>query len=104
MSYVDLIMDSLKEKEYVILEEPKKALITMGKEGSMANNTYLGHCVKFKLRDHPLAKIFTLFIVDKKGIDKFHCGYSILGIRDLPPVMWFKESDDTLTILEGLYI
>lgn len=101
MSYIDLVVDIIKDKVYIILEEPKRASIIMGE---MSGLTGLGSCIKFKISEHPMCRSYTLFVSDKVTKGELHNGYSIFGESIFPDVCWFKEPDDILTIVEGFYI
>lgn len=104
MSYIDLVVDIIKDKGYIILEEPKRASIIMGEMSGLTGNTYLGSCIKFKISEHPMRRSYTLFVSDKVTKGELHNGYSIFGESVFPDVCWFKEPDDILTIVEGFYI
>lgn len=51
-----------------------------------------------------MCRSYTLFVSDKVKNGELHNGYPIFGTRVFPDVCWFKEPDDILTIIEGLYI
>lgn len=102
MSYVDVVLDALKEKGYEIYKEPKRATIQRCSYGF--NEKVTGNCIEYYAKDGMFSKVVTLFVADKERVSGFHNGYSKFFRSDLPIVIWFKENLDKITIIEGFYI
>lgn len=101
MKYVYKTLKAIEDKKYTITHRPTRACIEIEDVGYKKFN---GYVVEFE-RSLPIGQNhYNLFIADKEDSVTFHNGWSLLGDRSMPDILWFKEPYDRVTILGEFYI
>lgn len=101
MTNVEKVVKAIEEKEFTITHYPCRAYIEVYEANYKG---FYGSVVEFEKVTPKTSSKYTLFISDKEDHDQFHNCLSLIGDRSMPDVLWFKETDDKITRLEGFYI
>lgn len=101
MTNVEKVLKVIDAKGYTITQYPCRASLKMEHE----KQVFLGKYIEFKGKSYFGVHVYKLFISDEIDGRNFHNGCSVLGSGNrIPDVLWFKEEQDKITMLEGLYI
>ena len=101
MTNIEKVVKAIQDKKYTITHYPTRAYIEIEDVGY---KKFDGSVVEFE-RALPIGNTgYTLFIADKEDSVNFHNGWSLLGDRSMPDILWFKEPYDRVTILGEFYI
>lgn len=101
MTNVERVMEVLEEREFTITHYPCRASIEIY---GADFKRFEGNVVEFEKAITGALIKHTLFISDKEDHVQFHNGFSLISDDSMPDVLWFKELNDKITSLEGLYI
>lgn len=97
-----MVVKVIKDKGYNITQNPYKTKL----KKECDNQIFLGVSLEFEYKSFWGIRKHKIFISNKEDSRNFHNGSSVLGARDLPSVIWFKEVYDEITRVEysGLLI
>lgn len=101
MTNVERVIKAIEDRGFTITHYPCRASIEIYEADFKC---FEGNVVEFEKVTSTTSFKYTLFIADKEDRDQFHNGFSLISDNSMPDVLWFKESDDKITRLEGLYI
>lgn len=101
MTNVEKVLKVIEGKGYTITQYP--CIASLKKE--YEKQVFLGKYMEFKYKSYFGEHRYMLFISDEIDRRNFHNGCLVLGSGNrIPEILWFKEGQDKITILEGLYI
>lgn len=101
MTNIEKVVKVIEDRGFTITHYPTRGYIEIEDVGYKKFN---GSIVEFE-KALPIGQNrYTLFIADNEDSINLHNGCSLLSDRSIPDILWFKESYDRVTILEGLYI
>ena len=101
MTNVEKVINLIEKKGYTITQYPYRASIEIYEADF---ERFEGNVVEFEYVTSVTSIKYTLFISDEEDHDQFHNGFSVISDNSMPYVLWFKETNDKITSLEGLYI
>ena len=101
MTNVERVVKAIEEKEFTITHYPCRASIKIYEANF---KRFEGNVVEFEKVTPGTSIKYTLFISDEEDHVQFHNGFSLISDDSMPDVLWFKETDDKITRLEGFYI
>ena len=101
MTNVEKVLNALEDTGYTITQYPCRASIEINEIGY---KRFYGSVIEFTYKTPSGNKDYELFINDEEDSKQFHNGFSLLGDKRLPNVLWFKEYWDRITKYEGFYI
>lgn len=101
MTNVEKVLKAIEGTDYTITQYPCRASIEINEIGY---KRFYGSVIGFKYKTPFGNKDYELFINDEEDSKQFHSGFSLLGNKSLPDVLWFKEHLDRITKYEGFYI
>ena len=101
MTNVERIVKDIEKRGFTITQYPYRASIEIYEADF---ERFEGNVVEFENATSVTSIKYTLFISDEEDHVQFHNGFSLISDDSMPDVLWFKETDDKITRLEGLYI
>lgn len=101
MTNVERVIKAIEKREFTITQYPYRASIEIYEADF---ERFEGNVLEFENVTSVTSIKYTLFISDEENHDQFHNGFSLISDNSMPYILWFKEPDDKITSLEGLYI
>ena len=101
MTNIEKVVKALQDKKYTITHYPTRGYIEIEDVGY---KKFYVSVVEFERALSIGQNHYTLFISDKEDSVNFHNGWSLLGDRSMPDILWFKEHYDRVTILGEFFI
>lgn len=101
MKNVERVVKGIEKRGFTITQYPYRASIEIYEADF---ERFEGNVVEFEYVTSVTSIKYTLFISDEEDHVQFHKGFSLISDDSMPYVLWFKETDDKITRLEGLYI